>query len=101
MPDANGCRSTCPLHDPLQVRAHGPTTWSSAPSSPAKPPSRTPASPPADIDEVVLGRRIHPHSPRCRKKVKEFFGKEPSKGVNPDEVVAVGAAIQGGVLKAT
>ena len=37
--------------------------------------------------------------PRVQKLVKEIFGKEPHKGVNPDEVVAVGAAIQGGVLK--
>ena len=37
--------------------------------------------------------------PRVQAKVKEFFGKEPHKGINPDEVVAVGAAIQGGVLK--
>ena len=37
--------------------------------------------------------------PRVQEMVKEFFGKEPHKGVNPDEVVAVGAAIQGGVLK--
>jgi len=37
--------------------------------------------------------------PKVQAKVKEIFGKEPSKGVNPDEVVAVGAAIQGGVLK--
>ena len=36
--------------------------------------------------------------PAIQEVVKEFFGKEPSKGVNPDEVVAVGAAIQGGVL---
>jgi molecular chaperone DnaK len=51
----------------------------------------------ADIDEVVLvggSTRI----PLVQKRVKEFFGKEPHKGVNPDEVVAVGAAIQGGVL---
>ena len=44
------------------------------------------------------GRR---HRPACRvvqEMVKEFFGKEPHKGVNPDEVVAVGAAIQAGVL---
>ncbi len=50
-----------------------------------------------DIDEVILvggSTRI----PAIQNKVKEFFGKEPSKGVNPDEVVAVGAAIQGGVL---
>ncbi|HYI02287.1 molecular chaperone DnaK [Hyalangium sp.] len=37
--------------------------------------------------------------PKVQQKVKEFFGKEPHKGINPDEVVAVGAAIQGGVLK--
>jgi molecular chaperone DnaK len=51
----------------------------------------------SEIDEVILvggSTRI----PIVQKLVKEFFGKEPSKGVNPDEVVAVGAAIQGGVL---
>ena len=52
---------------------------------------------PSDVDEVILvggSTRI----PAIQKVVKDFFGKEPSKGVNPDEVVAVGAAIQGGVL---
>src|SRR5262245_9408348 len=52
---------------------------------------------PKDIDEVVLvggSTRI----PRVQQMVKEFFGKEPHKGVNPDEVVAVGAAVQAGVL---
>ncbi len=51
-----------------------------------------------DIDEVVLvggSTRI----PKVQEMVKQFFGKEPNKSVNPDEVVAVGAAIQGGVLK--
>ncbi|MEI6122131.1 MAG: molecular chaperone DnaK [Bacteroidota bacterium] len=51
----------------------------------------------ADIDEVILvggSTRI----PTIQKMVEDFFGKAPSKGVNPDEVVAVGAAIQGGVL---
>jgi hypothetical protein len=38
-------------------------------------------------------------TPKIQQLVKEYFGKEPHKGVNPDEVVAVGAAIQGGVLK--
>ena len=50
-----------------------------------------------DIDEVILvggSTRI----PAIQEAVKQFFGKEPSKGVNPDEVVAIGAAIQGGVL---
>jgi len=51
----------------------------------------------SQIDEIILvggSTRI----PMVQKIVKEFFGKEPSKGVNPDEVVAIGAAIQGGVL---
>jgi molecular chaperone DnaK len=51
----------------------------------------------SDIDEVILvggSTRI----PAIQEAVKKFFGKEPSKGVNPDEVVALGAAIQGGVL---
>ncbi len=51
----------------------------------------------SDIDEVILvggSTRI----PAVQEAVKKFFGKEPSKGVNPDEVVAIGAAIQGGVL---
>src|SRR6187455_1883320 len=52
---------------------------------------------PADVDEVVLvggSTRM----PRVQEVVKEYFGKEPHKGVNPDEVVAMGAALQGGVL---
>jgi molecular chaperone DnaK len=52
---------------------------------------------PADVDEVVLvggSTRM----PRVQQVVKEYFGKEPHKGVNPDEVVAIGAAVQGGVL---
>ncbi|WP_026473409.1 molecular chaperone DnaK [Alkaliflexus imshenetskii] len=51
----------------------------------------------SDVDEVILvggSTRI----PAIQKLVEDFFGKKPSKGVNPDEVVAVGAAIQGGVL---
>jgi len=51
----------------------------------------------SDIDEVILvggSTRI----PKIQETVEKFFGKKPSKGVNPDEVVAVGAAIQGGVL---
>ena len=50
------------------------------------------------INEVILvGGQTR--MPLVQKKVKEFFGREPHKGVNPDEVVAMGAAIQGGVLK--
>jgi molecular chaperone DnaK len=51
----------------------------------------------SDVDEIILvggTTRI----PAIQEAVKNFFGKEPSKGVNPDEVVALGAAIQGGVL---
>jgi molecular chaperone DnaK len=52
----------------------------------------------SDIDEVVLvGGQTR--MPMIQKLVQDLFGKEPHKGVNPDEVVAVGAAIQGGVLK--
>src|SRR6188768_1936419 len=53
---------------------------------------------PSDIDEIVLvggSTRV----PKIQQLVKSFFGKDPHKGVNPDEVVAVGAAVQGGVLK--
>ena len=52
----------------------------------------------AEIDEVILVGGMT-RMPKVQEKVKEIFGKEPSKGVNPDEVVAIGAAIQGGVLK--
>ena len=53
---------------------------------------------PAEVDEVVLvGGSTR--TPKIQQMVKDFFGREPHKGVNPDEVVAVGAAIQGGVLK--
>jgi molecular chaperone DnaK len=52
----------------------------------------------AQIDEVILvGGQTR--MPLVQKKVQEFFGREPHKGVNPDEVVAIGAAIQAGVLK--
>ena len=50
-----------------------------------------------DIDEVILVGGMT-RMPCVQQKVKQIFGKEPSKGVNPDEVVAIGAAIQGGVL---
>ena len=53
---------------------------------------------PADIDEVVLVGGMT-RMPRVREMVKDFFGKEPHTGVNPDEVVAMGAAIQAGVLQ--
>ena len=52
---------------------------------------------PHDINEVILVGGMT-RTPKVIEKVKEYFGKEPNKSVNPDEVVAVGAAIQGGVL---
>ena len=51
-----------------------------------------------DVDEVILVGGMT-RMPKVQELVKNFFGKEPNKGVNPDEVVASGAAIQGGVLK--
>ncbi len=51
-----------------------------------------------DIDDVVLVGGMT-RMPLVQQRVREFFGKEPCRGVNPDEVVAIGAAIQGGVLK--
>ena len=51
-----------------------------------------------EIDEVILVGGMT-RMPKVQEIVKQFFGKEPHKGVNPDEVVAVGAGIQGGVLK--
>jgi molecular chaperone DnaK len=53
---------------------------------------------PSQIDEVVLVGGMT-RMPAVQEAVKKFFGKEPHKGVNPDEVVAIGAAIQGGVLQ--
>jgi len=53
---------------------------------------------PSDINEVILVGGMT-RMPKVQERVKSIFGKEPSKGVNPDEVVAVGAAIQGGVLR--
>mmetsp|Transcript_28545 Transcript_28545/g.13195 ORF Transcript_28545/g.13195 Transcript_28545/m.13195 type:complete len:645 (+) Transcript_28545:783-2717(+) len=53
---------------------------------------------PSDINEIVLVGGMT-RMPAVQEKVKKIFGKDPHKGVNPDEVVALGAAIQGGVLK--
>jgi len=52
----------------------------------------------SDIDEVILVGGMT-RMPAVQERVKKIFGKEPNKGVNPDEVVAMGAAIQGGILK--
>lgn len=53
---------------------------------------------PGDVDEIVLVGGMT-RMPKVQETVKSFFGKDPHKGVNPDEVVAMGAAIQGGVLQ--
>ena len=53
---------------------------------------------PNEVDEVILVGGMT-RMPKVIEKVKEFFGREPHKGVNPDEVVALGAAVQGGVLQ--
>ncbi len=53
---------------------------------------------PSDIDEVILVGGMT-RMPKVQSKVKEIFGKEAHRGVNPDEVVAIGASIQGGVLR--
>ena len=52
---------------------------------------------PHDIDEIILVGGMT-RMPKVVETVKAFFGKDPNKSVNPDEVVAIGAAIQGGVL---
>ena len=78
------------LVDPLIERCRGPVEQA----------LRDAKLKPADIDEVVLvggSTRV----PKVQELVRKMFNKEPHKGVNPDEVVAVGAAIQGGVLSGT
>jgi molecular chaperone DnaK len=100
------CLTSCPWTE-------YPSTWSKAcqgpslkawptssfrpPLNPAKKALKDSGMSTRDINEVILvggSTRI----PAIQKVVEDFFGKAPSKGVNPDEVVAVGAAIQGGVL---
>jgi molecular chaperone DnaK len=71
---------------------------SSAASSRSRTASRTPTSPSAQIDELVLVGGMT-RMPKVVDIAKGLGGKQPHQGVNPDEVVAVGAAIQGGVLK--
>ena len=74
------------------------TTCSSGRSARRSRRSRTPGLDASEIDHVVLVGGMT-RMPAVQEKVKELIGKEPHKGVNPDEVVAVGAAIQAGVLK--
>jgi hypothetical protein len=68
------------------------------PSSPARQALKDAGLNAAEIDEVVLVGGMT-RMPKVQEIVKQFFGKEPHKGVNPDEVVAIGAAIQAGVLQ--
>ena len=92
-------RSEAPGHeaDAREVRAAGRRPAAADRRSDQAGARRRRASTASKIDEVVLvggSTRI----PRVQQIVKELFGKEPHKGVNPDEVVAVGAAVQAGVL---
>ena len=82
-------------------RARSSSSWSRTSSrsrsGPCKQALKDAGLEPKDIDEVVLvGGQTR--MPRIQQLVKELFGKDPHQGVNPDEVVAIGAAIQGGVL---
>src|ERR1700760_4176311 len=68
------------------------------PVGPVKQALKDAGVPASQIDEVILVGGMT-RMPKVQETVKQLFGKEPHKGVNPDEVVAIGAAIQGGVLK--
>ena len=95
--DASGPKHLTMTHQPGPVREADRQPVRAVPRPGARRRSRTPSSRPSNIDEVVLvggSTRM----PRVQQIVKDIFGKEPHKGVNPDEVVAVGAAIQGAVL---
>ena len=74
------------------------TTWSRRRSQPCKQALKDAGISAAQINEVVLVGGMT-RMPKVQEVVKQLFGKEPHKGVNPDEVVAVGAAIQAGVLQ--
>jgi molecular chaperone DnaK len=67
-------------------------------TEPCKIALRDAALQPGDVNEVILVGGMT-RMPKVQEKVKQIFGKDPNKSVNPDEVVAIGAAIQGGVLK--
>ncbi len=84
--------------DPRQVRAAGRRSRPAHRSSPAQAALKDAGLKAGEIDEVVLVGGMT-RMPKIQEIVKEFFGKEPHKGVNPDEVVAMGAAIQAGVLQ--
>ena len=96
--DAAGPKHLTHQADPRQARGAGRRPDPADRSSPAARRSRTPALSAGEIDEVVLVGGMT-RMPKVQEVVKQFFGKEPHKGVNPDEVVAIGAAIQAGVLQ--
>ena len=96
--DASGPEAPRDEPDPGQARGPRRRPHRARRRRRSSPRSRTPASRPADIDEVILVGGMT-RMPAVVEAVKAMFGgKEPHKGVNPDEVVAIGAAIQAGVL---
>ena len=84
-------------HHPGEVRATGRSPDRALPRAGAAGPEGRQAAARATSTKSCWSA-VRPASPRCRSWSRTMFGKEPHKGVNPDEVVAVGAAIQGGVL---
>ena len=95
---ARPLRSTWSRRSPAPTSRNWSAISSSAPSSRASKALKDAGLEAKDIAEVVLVGGMT-RMPRVREVVKEFFGKEPHTGVNPDEVVAMGAAIQAGVLQ--
>ena len=96
--DAGGPEAPRPPAHAREARTSSPPTCSSASSARRSRRSPDAGLTPDQIDHVILVGGMT-RMPAVQDKVKELIGKEPHKGVNPDEVVAVGAAIQAGVLK--
>ena len=92
-------RAQAPGREPVpgQARGPGPRPHREDARIPSSRRSRMPASSLPEIDEVILVGGMT-RMPAVQEAVKSLFGKEPHRGVNPDEVVAIGAAIQAGVL---
>ena len=96
--DASGPKHLEHHAEPIQDWSNWSRTWWTRPSAPAARRSQDASLTPAQVNEVLLvGGQTR--TPLVQTKVAEFFGQEPKKSVNPDEAVALGAAIQGGVLK--
>ena len=96
--DAGGPEAPRPAAHAREARGARRATCSTAPSARRSRRSPTPGLEPKDIEHVVLVGGMT-RMPAVQEKVKELIGKDPHRGVNPDEVVAVGAAIQAGVLR--